>query len=324
MELKKLLRVEQDDLTIFMRRYGIFMILLLMIIIMLILSPVFRTSRNFVSILLQVSINGILALGMGMVITTGGIDLSVGSMLALASVTIGVMVGANPDNILMGVFTAVAVCSFFGFLNGLLIAVFNIAPFVATLATQLVVRGVAYVISGGYALTLTSAKFRMIGGGKMFGFVPNPVVIFIVVAGIVFVLMHHTRFGRYVYATGGNFNAAIASGVNVFRTQLVTYTLMGAACGIAGVILASRINAGQPNIGVGYELDAIAACVIGGTSFTGGVSTVPGIIIGILIIGVIYNGMNLLQVSSYYQIIAKGMLILIAVLLDLAMNKKGN
>jgi ribose/xylose/arabinose/galactoside ABC-type transport system permease subunit len=321
METERNSLLNRDEFKMFMQKYGIGLILVALIILMIIISPTFRTLNNAISVLLQVSINGILALGMAIVITTGGIDLSIGSMLALASVTIGVVLPGT-DNIFLAVFLAVLFPTLFGVINGLLIAVFEMVPFVVTLATQLVIRGIAYVASGGGNLVLTSEAFREIGGGKLFGIIPNPVVIFIVITILIYLLMHHTRFGRYVYATGGNLNAAIASGVNVFSTRVYTYTIMGFCAGAAGVIMASRINAGQPNIGAGYELDAIAACVIGGTSFLGGVSTVPGVVIGILFIGVIYNSMNLLQISSYYQTIAKGLLILIAILLDLYINKK--
>ena len=314
-------RTSNHEFRIFMQKYGIGLILLALIILMVIISPTFRTGRNAISILLQVSINGILALGMSLVITTCGIDLSIGSMLALASVTIGLVLPAT-DNILLAVTLAVLFPTFFGFVNGLLVGALDMVPFVVTLATQLVIRGIAYVVSGGGNLVLTSQAFRSIGNGKLFGIIPNPVVIFLVIALLIYILMHHTKFGRYVYATGGNINAAIASGVNVFVIRLMVYTIMGLCAGVAGVIMASRINAGQPNIGLGYELDAIAAGVIGGTSFLGGVSTVMGVMIGILFIGVIYNSMNLLQISSYYQTIAKGLLILGAILLDMYINKK--
>ncbi len=314
-------RRDNHDFRIMMQRYGIGLILLALIIAMMIISPTFRTGRNAISILLQVSINGILALGMSLVITTGGIDLSIGSMLALASVSIGLVLPAT-DNIMLAVAVAVLFPTIFGFINGLLVGKLNMVPFVVTLATQLVIRGVAYVASGGGNLVLTSQAFRNIGNGKLFGVIPNPVVIFLFIAFLIYILMHHTKFGRYVYATGGNINAAIASGVNVFVVRLFVYTIMGFCAGVAGVIMASRINAGQPNIGLGYELDAIAAGVIGGTSFLGGVSTVMGVMIGILFIGVIYNSMNLLQISSYYQTIAKGLLILSAILLDMYINKR--
>lgn len=318
-ELK--LNTDSTEASLFMRRYGIGIIMLGMIAILAIVSPTFRTPGNIISILLQVSINGILALGMVFVITTGGIDLSLGSMLALTSVIVGQVLESN-GNIFLACILSIAATTLFGFINGFLIAKFNMFPFVVTLATQLVIRGSAYIISGGYSMSLANADFKLIGNGKLFNLVPYPIVVMAIVAVIAFVLMHCTKYGRYTYAVGGNMNAAIASGVNVFWTRTGAYIICGLCAGIAGIIMTSRITAAQPNIGMGYETDAVAACVIGGTSFAGGIATIPGTIIGIIIIGLIYNGMNLLGISSYWQTIAKGLLIIGAVMLDMFINKK--
>lgn len=318
---KKILGMNQNEFNIFMRRYGIGVVMLGMIVTLAIVSPTFRTSGNIISILLQVSINGILALGMVFVITAGGIDLSIGSMLALSSVIIGVMLNAT-ENILLACVASVIINTLFGMLNGVLVAKFNMIPFVVTLATQLVVRGVAYILSGGYSQSLANIEFRQIGAGKLFGVIPYPVIILIIIAILAYIILHWTKFGRYVYAVGGNINAATASGVNVFWTRAGTFTISGFCAGIAGIIMTSRISAAQPNIGIGYETDAIAACVIGGTSFAGGVATIPGTFMGIIIIGLIYNGMNLIGINSYWQTITKGLLIIGAVMLDMFMNKR--
>ncbi len=320
--MAKQLNTNKRDYSAFMRKYGVILVLLLMVVLLSIVSPVFMTVSNIISVLLQVAINGILALGMVFVITAGGIDLSIGSMLALAGSIVGAMLTANVNQIPLACLAAVAACTAFGLINGVLVAKFNMFPFVVTLSTQLVIRGLAYIVTGGYSLTLSSKPFRQIGGGKLFGAIPYPVLVFAFLAVIAFILMHKTKFGRYVYAVGGNINAAIASGVNVFWTRVCTFIIMGFCAGVAGVILCSRISAGQPNVGSGYETDAIAACVIGGTSFAGGIATIPGTVIGILIIGVIYNGMNLLQINTYWQTIAKGLLIIGAVMLDMAMTKR--
>jgi ribose/xylose/arabinose/galactoside ABC-type transport system permease subunit len=313
--------MDQTAFSIFARKYGISVVMVIMIVLLAIASPTFRTSGNVLSVLLQVSINGILTLGMVFVITAGGIDLSIGSMLALTSVIIGVVLNSS-GNIWLACVCSIAATTFFGLMNGLLVAKFRMIPFVVTLATQLVIRGVAYIISGGYSQSLANEDFKTIGGGKLFGVVPFPIIILLAVIVISFIILHNTRLGRYVYAVGGNINAATASGVNVFRTQISSYVISGICCGIAGIIMTSRISAAQPNIGVGYETDAIAACVIGGTSFAGGVATIPGTVVGIVIIGLIYNGMNLVGINSYWQTITKGLLILGAVLLDMLMNKK--
>jgi ribose/xylose/arabinose/galactoside ABC-type transport system permease subunit len=179
-----------------------------------------------------------------------------------------------------------------------------------------------YFVTGGYARSIEVPEFKIIGTGRFFGVIPYPVIIFAGVILVAFVILHHTKLGRYVYAVGGNINAATASGVNVKRTLIATYVISGICCGIAGIIMTSRINASQPNSGMGYETDAIAACVIGGTSFAGGLGTIPGTVIGIIIIGLIYNGMNLLGISSYWQTMMKGLLIIGAVLLDLLLHRK--
>ncbi len=307
----------------FMKKYGIFIILLLMIGFMCVASPTFRTGGNVISILQQVSVNGVLALGMVFVICAGGIDLSIGSMLALTSVVIGETLKRS-DSMWAAILLSILVCAFFGLINGVLISKFNLFPFVVTLATQLVIRGVGYIVSDGRTVTLTNKSFRRIGLGKFAGVVPNSIIILIGVAIVAYILLHWTKFGRYIYAVGGNINAATASGVKVFWTRTMSFVWMGVCAAIAGVILTSRINASQPNIGLGYETDAIAACVIGGTSFAGGVATIPGTLIGVAIMGVIYNGMNLLRISSYYQTVTKGLLVLGAVLLDIYINKKRN
>lgn len=318
---KKILGMDQNELNLFTRRYGIAVVMAVMIILLAIVSPTFRTSGNIISILLQVSINGILALGMVFVITSGGIDLTIGSQLAVTSVIVGTVLTAT-GSIPLAIILAVTTTTVFGLINGYLIAKFDMFPFVVTLAMQLVIRGAAYIISGGYSASLANASFKLIGGGKLFGIIPYPVIILIIVAIIAFIILHWTRYGRYVYAVGGNKNAAIASGVNVLWTTTGAYVISGFCCGVAGVIMTSRIAAAQPNIGVGYETDAIAACVIGGTSFAGGVSTIPGTVVGIVIIGLIYNGMNLVGINSYWQTITKGLLIIGAVMLDMFMNKR--
>jgi ribose/xylose/arabinose/galactoside ABC-type transport system permease subunit len=318
---KKFFDMDRTELNLFTRRYGISFVMLFMILGLAIASPTFRTSGNVVSILLQVSINGILAMGMVFVITAGGIDLSIGSMLALTSTIVGVILNET-GNIVLACAVSVAATTFFGFVNGILVAKFKLFPFVVTLATQLVIRGIAYLVSGGYSLSLSSTAFMQIGAGRLFGIIPYPVIILLCVITASYTILHNTKLGRYVYAVGGNINAATASGVNVFWTQTKTFIISGICCGVAGIIMTSRINAAQPNIGVGYETDAIAACVIGGTSFAGGVSTIPGTVVGIIIIGLIYNGMNLIGISSYWQTITKGLLIIGAVLIDMLINKR--
>lgn len=305
----------------FLRKHGIALILLVMIIAMCIVSPVFRTTGNVINILLQVSSNGILAIGMLFVMIGGGIDLSIGSTIALTSVMLGTVLNSS-GSLVLGIAAAVIVPIIFALINGFFIAHFSMFPFVVTLATQLVIRGAAYLIGGGASVSLVSDELRKFGTGKLGGILPYPVICFIVIAVLAYILLHQTRFGRYVYAVGGNSSSAFASGINVKLITMATYVIMGFCAAVAGIITTARISASQPNIGTGLETDAIAACVIGGTSFTGGIGSVPGAMIGIVMIGVIYNSMNLLQINSYWQTITKGVLILLAVLLDILMSKK--
>ncbi|MGE5495327.1 MAG: ABC transporter permease [Burkholderiales bacterium] len=318
---KRILGMDQHDFSLFMKRYGIVFVMIGMFIVLSIASPKFLTMSNITNVLSTVALNGVLAMGMVFVITAGGIDLSIGSMLALASTTIGVVLQLTGDNLLACI-AAVIACGILGLLNGLLVAGFNMFPFVVTLASQLVIRGLGYVLSGGYSFALANPSFTQIGLGKLFDAIPYPILILFGVTILSYILMHWTKFGRYVYATGGNINAARASGVNIFWTRVLTYVISGTFSAIAGIIMTARINAAQPNIGVGYETDAIAACVIGGTSFAGGISTIPGTLVGIVIIGLIYNGMNLIGIESYWQTIFKGLLIIGAVMLDMTINRK--
>ncbi len=317
---KNILGMNQNDFNMFTRRYGIVFIMIAMFVLLSVTSPNFLKLNNITNVFSTVALNGVLAMGMVFVITAGGIDLSIGSMLALASTTIGITLKYN-GNILMASLVSIIICAIFGLLNGLLIAKFNMFPFVVTLASQLVIRGLGYVISGGYSFALANPSFSRIGLGKI-GIIPYPILILLSVTIIAYILLHWTKFGRYVYAVGGNINAATASGVDVFWTRVGTFVISGICAGIAGIIMTARINAAQPNIGVGYETDAIAACVIGGTSFAGGISTIPGTLVGIIIIGLIYNGMNLLGISSYWQMISKGLLIIGAVMIDTLINKR--
>ena len=313
--------MDHDQFNMFMGKYGIGIILLGMVIIIAILKPMFIKPGNLLNIFTQISINGLIAYGMCLAITTGGIDLSVGAQLALVSCILGQLVGVRGMNLGMAVIAAVAVAGLFGFLNGVLISKFDMFPFVVTLSMQLIIRSIAQIISEGKAVSMAENSFKAIYSGK-FGPVPRPIIYLAIVVIVMYIVMHWTRFGRYVYAVGGNVNAAIASGVSVFWTKTMCYTISGILAGIAGVIFTSKTGSAQSNIGIGYETDAVAACVLGGTSFAGGISTAPGVLLGAIIIGCIYNGMNFLRIDSYYQSLAKGVVIIGAVLLDMIMNKK--
>ena len=318
---KKVLGMDHDQFNMFMGKYGIGIILLGMVIIIAILKPMFIKPGNLLNIFTQISINGLIAYGMCLAITTGGIDLSVGAQLALVSCILGQLVGVRGMNLGLAIVIAVLVAGLFGFLNGVLISKFDMFPFVVTLSMQLIIRSIAQIISEGKAVSMAENSFKAIYSGK-FGPIPRPIIYLAVVVIIMYIVMHWTRFGRYVYAVGGNVNAAIASGVSVFWTKTLCYTISGVLACLAGVIFTSKTGSAQSNIGIGYETDAVAACVLGGTSFAGGISTAPGVLLGAIIIGCIYNGMNFLRIDSYYQSLAKGVVIIGAVLLDMVMNKK--
>jgi inositol transport system permease protein len=278
-------------------------------------KPNFLTVANLVNLVRQISINGILAVGVTFVLLTGGVDLSLGSLVALTGVVAACFAHPDQYSVLVAVLAGVAAGTLCGAANGWVVARGRIAPFVVTLGMMTAARGLALLISGGKPVSNLSTAFTRIGGGDLFS-VPVPIVIFAVIALLSHVFLKNTRLGRYVYAVGGNQGAALASGVNVRHIKTLAYTICGAFAGLAGVVLASRITTGQPNAGIGYELDAIAAVVIGGTSLNGGVGGVGGTILGALLIGVINNGLDLLNVSSYYQQIVKGLIIVSAVWLD--------
>ncbi len=278
-------------------------------------SPAFLTGTNILIVFRQISINAILAIGVTFVILTAGIDLSLGSVVALAGVLSAMF--AHPDTfpvcvpILAGLTAGVLV----GMVNGLVITRGHVAPFVATLGMMTMARGGALVLSKGRPVSNLSDAFNVIGGGDIGG-IPVPILVMCTVFVVSYLVLSRTTLVRYIYAVGGNEEAARASGIRVARIKLAAYVICGALAGLAGIIQASRINTGQPNAGVSYELDAIAAVVIGGTRLSGGIGGVGGTVLGAVIIGVINNGLDLLNVSSYYQQIIKGLIIIGAVALD--------
>jgi ribose/xylose/arabinose/galactoside ABC-type transport system permease subunit len=277
--------------------------------------PNFLTLANLVNVLRQISINGILAVGVTYVLLTGGVDLSLGSMVALTGVVAARFAHPGEFVVFVPVCLGILAGACCGVLNGWIVTRGRVAPFIVTLGMMTSARGLALLISGGRPVSNLSAAFTRIGGGYLAA-VPIPILIFFGVALASHVFLRNMRAGRHLYAVGGNENAARASGVKVGRVKMMAYTLCGALAGLAGVVLASRITTGQPNAGIGYELDAIAAVVIGGTSLNGGVGGVWGTVLGALLIGVLNNGLDLLNVSSYYQQVIKGVIIVGAVWLD--------
>ncbi|MEF2967449.1 ribose ABC transporter permease RbsC [Paenibacillus sp. M1] len=290
--------------------------LIILIIIVSVLNPSFLEPLNILNLLRQVSINALIAFGMTFVILTGGIDLSVGSILALSSAFVANMMVSGFDPIL-AIIIGCLLGGVMGMVNGLMITQGKMAPFIATLATMTIFRGLTLVYTNGNPITGLgdSMTFQLFGRGYQFG-IPVPAITMIVTFAILWVILHKTSFGRKTYAIGGNEKAAIVSGIKVSRVKIMIYSLAGLLSALAGAILTSRLNSAQPTAGTSYELDAIAAVVLGGTSLSGGRGRIVGTLIGALIIGTLNNGLNLLGVSSFYQMVVKGIVIVIAVLID--------
>jgi ribose transport system permease protein len=290
-------------------------------------SDQFLTMDNGLTVLRQISINLCLSLGMTLIILSGGIDLSVGSMLALSGavaagllkngVAVSWLHAEIRATVLGAVVGGVLVGTVLGALNGLAITRLRLPPFVATLAMLSIARGLTMLWTGGFPITGLGPAFGFMGTGQALG-VPMPVCVGAALVAVFVVMTRRTRFGRYVYAVGGNERAALLSGLNVDRIKLRVYTLGGAMAGIAGLLATSRLDSATPNAGVSYELDSIAAVVIGGTSLSGGRGSVPGTVLGCLIIGVLNNGLVLLEVSPFWQQVIKGGVILAAVAIDKA------
>jgi len=296
----------------FLAQNGLIVGFIVIVIALSLLAPRFFHIKNLINIVRQVSINGILAIGETFVILLGGIDLSVGSGVALAGVLAADMHRYSPILVFL---LPLSVGAFAGFVNGVVITRFRVPPFVITLGMMTILRGVTFLYTNGQSIYNLPGWFKDLGQGDIGG-VPIPVVALGIMIVIGFVILHHTRFGRYVYAIGGNEEGARLSGVRTKSIILWSYVFCGFCTALAGVVLAARLNAGEPVAGEGYELDAIAAVVIGGTSLAGGQGTVIGSIVGALVIGVINNGLNLLNVHSYWQMVAKGAIIVLAVIID--------
>jgi len=301
-------------------RYGLLWALGFLILALSLLSPYFLSTANLLNVLRQVSINAILALGMTVVILKGGIDLSVGSLLALAgALAAGFTLSGFPPPLAMGLGVGIAVA--LGTLQGLLVAYAGLPPFIVTLAGLTAFRGLTLVYTDGRPITGLPDPFLFLGNGTLLG-IPVPVMVMLSFLLLTHLLLQNTALGRYLYAIGGNEEAARLSGVPVARIKVFAYAYSGLAAGLAALVLTGRLNSAQPTAGTGFELDAIAAAVVGGTSLAGGRGTAWGTFLGALIIGVLNNGMNLLNVSSFYQLIAKGAVIVLALLVDRLVRRR--
>lgn len=313
------------------KKYLIIIITIVFGILLTIASGgLFLQPNNLLNVVVQVTPIGLIALGMMLPIITKGIDLSVGSIAAVAAVVAASLaqipgVASNVYNlpplpIFVPILVGILVGGLIGFVNGAVIAKFRIAPFIATLGMMTIARGIALLYSDGKPISSLAPGFNYVGQGFFLG-IPVPVWIFAVVIALMYVVLQRTRFGRHVYAVGGNEQAARVSGISIAKVQLGIYSLIGLLSGLAGVILCARVGSGVPTLATGMELDAITAAVVGGTSFNGGVGTVWGTVIGAILIGMINNGLDLMGVSPFMQLIVKGVIIIAAIIIDERKNR---
>jgi len=289
--------------------------LLVLVIVLSFASEYFLTVNNLLNVLRQVSIIGIVAYGMTFVILSGGIDLSVGSVLALSSaITAGVM--SSTHSIALAILAGLVTGALLGTFTGVLVSKAKMPAFIVTLAMMSIGRGLTLIYTGGRPISEGFTDlFNYIGGGYV-GPIPFPVILLLVLLGIGYLVLNNTPYGRYVYALGGNEDATRLSGINTDKIKMTVYTISGIMAAVSGIVLASRLGSAQPQAGLGYELDAIATVVLGGTSLAGGSGGIVGTLMGALIIGVLNNGMTLLGVSSFFQQVVKGLVILLAVYID--------
>lgn len=299
-----------------LQEYGALIALAFIVIVLSIISREFRSINNFLSLLRQSSVNGFIAFGMTAIILTGGIDLSVGSVLGLSTaLSAGLIVAGVP--VIIAFIFALVLGGLLGFLSGILVTKGRLQPFIATLITMTVYRGLTFIYTGGRPISNlgNSILLRFVGRGSILG-IPFPVILFIIIFLLFFFILNKTTLGRRIYATGSNENCAKLVGVKTDNIKMIVYGLSGIMSALSGLILLSRLGSAQPGLGTGYELDAIAAVALGGTSMSGGRGKITGTLTGILIIAVLNNGLNILGVSSHYQDVVKGLVILIAVLSD--------
>ncbi len=304
------------DIKALLKKSGALIGLVVLFAIIACLNSSFVEPGNLKNLLRQVSINALISFGMTFVILTGGIDLSVGSILALSSALMGSLIvgGMNP---IVAIIIACLIGTVLGAINGIIVTMGRVAPFIATLATMTVFRGMTLVYTNGNPISgLTEDQaFLDFGQGYFFG-IPVPAVVMLIMFAILHFILTKTPLGRKIYAVGGNEKVSFIAGIKIERIKIFCYSITGMLCGLAGAILTSRLNSAQPTAGTGYELDAIAAVVLGGTSLSGGKGLIVGTLIGALIIGTLNNGLNILNVSSFYQQVVKGIVILLAVLAD--------
>ena len=316
--------MEKKKMSVSLKKNKPLIVLFLIIAIMTVASPVFLTPGNLLTVLLQTSYNAILAVGISFTILIGGIDLSIGSVLAFSS-AIGALLLTQGWPLFAVLLLILALGTLLGFLNGLLVSYGRLQAFIATLGTMSLWRGLTLVITQARPISIRKAPaadaFCFIGSGSVLG-VPVPVWIMVLVFLLAYVILRHLRIGRYLYAIGCNEEAALYSGIQTQKVKLFAFSISGLLASLAGIIVTARLSSATPTAGTAYEMDAIAAAVLGGVSMAGGKGNIRGIAVGALIIGILSNALNLLNIGSYYQGVVKGIVILIAVLLDRGESQK--
>ena len=300
------------NLMIVLKRRAIWVFLLLMIVFFSVMSGNFLTMRNLLNVVKQVSIYGIASVGMTYVILLGGIDLATGSIISFINILAAYLMVNMGWNPILAVICSLVASTVIGFLNGIIIAEIKMPALIVTFASQTIFAGIAYIICNGTQISRFPESFLVIGQGYV-GPIPVPVIIMIICFAVGAFILVKTYFGRYFYALGGNEEAAELSGIHVKKVKCLVYSLSGLFAGIAGLVMLARANTGQPNAGVGYEFDVITCVVLGGVSVNGGSGKISNVIAGVLIIGVLSNGMVLLNISSYMQMVIKGIILLLAV-----------
>lgn len=303
-------------------KYSIVLILILICAVMSVLTSSFYSFGNLMNIVRQVAVVGLIAYGMTFVIISGGIDLSAGAVVAFVGVVVASMSKAGMPLVVV-IPAGIALGALCGLVSGVAVSWLSIPPFIATLGLQQIARALALIYSKGRPISNFTDEFLFIGRGRI-GMIPVPIIIFIVVGIICWVFLKKNKFGKHVYAIGGNELASVVCGIKVRRVKTMIYVIMGALTGLAAIVLTSRVSTGNPSVGSGYELDAITGVVIGGASLSGGSGSIFGTVIGSLIIGVLSNGLSLLGVSPYWQQFINGLLIISAVALDMFKNKYAN
>lgn len=314
-------KIGVDILQFMKENFGILIGFVALCVALSIISPAFLTEANILNILRQVSTNANLALGMTLVIIICGIDLSVGSIVALSGTVTGGLIAFSGVPISIAVLIGILVGTLAGVFNGVVVAYTGIPSFIVTLAMLNIARGAAYVYTGGQPIRVMNEGFNVIGAGYL-GPIPLPVIYSFIFLVITFLILNKTKLGRHIYAVGGNKEAARFTGIKIKKVEIFVYTFSGFLAAFSGVVLAARMFSGQPTVGNGFELDAIAAVVLGGTSMTGGIGKIGGTLIGVLVIGVLNNGLNLLNINSFWQLIIKGIVILAAVYVDMMKKRK--